>query len=226
MALTDNNVSYITLDSGDFSDKTGNSNNITNNGTANTTGVINDGRSFDGVNDYLQWVDFDFDNDFSINAWYYLDSGFGGDNPMIFRQDGTHTVQVFGNGTSSRKIRWAVAGASSSFDRTTATDVEEDGWHMITMTRSGNVFKLYKDGVQIDTETVSVGTLNPTNASRLGSTSSGGAWWKGRIDESSFWERELSSSEVTELYNSGAGLQYPYAVSVEVINALFFGGGF
>ena len=31
----------------------------------------------------------------------------------------------------------------------------------------------------------------------------------GIIDEVGFWNRELTSSEVTDLYNSGAGLAYP-----------------
>jgi hypothetical protein len=32
----------------------------------------------------------------------------------------------------------------------------------------------------------------------------------GMIDEIGVWSRALTSGEVTQLYNSGAGLQYPF----------------
>jgi len=45
-------VSYYKLDNNLFTDSLG-TNNGTNYGTTNTSGIINDGRSFDGTNDYI-----------------------------------------------------------------------------------------------------------------------------------------------------------------------------
>jgi hypothetical protein len=36
------------------------------------------------------------------------------------------------------------------------------------------------------------------------------AYADGQIDEVGIWSRALSSTEVTKLYNGGAGLQYPF----------------
>ena len=37
--------------------------------------------------------------------------------------------------------------------------------------------------------------------------------YNGLIDEVGFWHKVLSQSEVTSLYNSGAGLAYPFSAS-------------
>src|SRR6202035_2479657 len=37
------------------------------------------------------------------------------------------------------------------------------------------------------------------------------AYFDGDIDEVSIWNRALTSTEVSDLYNSGGGLQYPFA---------------
>lgn len=42
------------------------------------------------------------------------------------------------------------------------------------------------------------------------------AYWDGLIDEVGFWSRKLSSAEVTALYNSGAGLAYPFSTSAPI----------
>ena len=34
-------------------------------------------------------------------------------------------------------------------------------------------------------------------------------YYNGILDEIGVWDRELTSTEVTELYNSGSGKQYP-----------------
>ena len=37
-----------------------------------------------------------------------------------------------------------------------------------------------------------------------------GSYWDGRIDELGVWGRVLSPAEISELYNAGAGLAYPF----------------
>ena len=48
-------------------------------------------------------------------------------------------------------------------------------------------------------------------ATYMGSNSQESAWYDGKIDEVGVWEKVLTSSEVTALYNGGAGLAYPLA---------------
>jgi hypothetical protein len=37
------------------------------------------------------------------------------------------------------------------------------------------------------------------------------AWLDGRLDSVSIWKRMLTAAERTQLYNSGNGLDYPFA---------------
>ena len=59
----------------DFLDSTSNNNDATNNGSTDATGIIGDGQSFDGNNDYINLSyssgDFDFTatNSFTIEVW-------------------------------------------------------------------------------------------------------------------------------------------------------------
>ena len=73
---------------------------------------------------------------------------------------------------------------------------------------------LAPSGTEVGTGDVDVmGTLN-TNlslGSRLGTTTSPEEF-DGIMDEVGIWNRVLSDSEITELYNGGAGLTYPFVV--------------
>jgi hypothetical protein len=55
----------------------------------------------------------------------------------------------------------------------------------------------------------------------LWANASGWWWYAGKIDEVWIWSRVLSSSEITALYNSWNGLQYPFSTTnIKSINGL------
>jgi len=64
----------------------------------------------------------------------------------------------------------------------------------------------------IDTGAVS-GTPNSKSAAfglgRLGYSGANANWFNGAIDEIAFWNRLLTTDEVTQLYSSGSGMAYP-----------------
>ncbi len=79
-------------------------------------------------------------------------------------------------------------------------------WHHICSIRSGTTHSIYGDGVFITSNTVSNGATDNT-ALGIGGLASGGNSWQGYIDDARMYNRDLSSSDVTELYNyTGAGL--------------------
>lgn len=85
-----------------------------------------------------------------------------------------------------------------------STSTANDGnWHHIVGTYNGSTLRIYFDGVL---ESTATGTLNTIIANldfnRYQMSDS--------IDEVGFWFRVLTLSEITELYNSGAGLTYPF----------------
>lgn len=66
-------------------------------------------------------------------------------------------------------------------------------------------------------------TVNTTNSNYAIGTDpvTAGRYFDGQIDEACIFNRALSSTEVTELYNSGAGKQYPWASVISAISNFF-----
>lgn len=44
----------------------------------------------------------------------------------------------------------------------------------------------------------------------IANSSNAGTWFNGDVDEVGLWDRVLTAAEITQLYNSGAGLPYPF----------------
>jgi hypothetical protein len=64
------------------------------------------------------------------------------------------------------------------------------------------------------TTTHSTGAQDGTAQFHIGSSSSThNIYWNGRIDEAAFWKRVLTAGDLTELYNGGLGLTYPFPVT-------------
>ena len=81
----------------------------------------------------------------------------------------------------------------------------DDSWHFVTVTRSrsAGTIILYMDGVQEASSTGTyTGALNAANNIRLGSNPCApGAVYTGSLDDFIFYNRVLSNTEVTALYN-------------------------
>lgn len=81
----------------------------------------------------------------------------------------------------------------------------ENNWNMITITRNEtNSVKAYLNQEQIDTTKTLSCTFDINHIGRGNSTN----YFNGYMDEISIWTKELSQSEIIELYNSGNGLTY------------------
>ena len=92
-------------------------------------------------------------------------------------------------------------------------DTTASGWYMVTWVRDGLNWTHYIDGSAGGTHTATASTL-PSDSLADGNWKIGqGGYtpesWTGDIDEMSFWNEALSSSDVTALYNSGSGTISP-----------------
>jgi len=86
-------------------------------------------------------------------------------------------------------------------------------WQHIAFTYDGNTIKLYYNGVNVVSTSVSgVILYNEADLSNLSigtkSINALGMYWIGGIDEIGIWNRSLSSEEVSLLYNNGSGITY------------------
>lgn len=219
MALTTNCLYYLACD-GDVTDSSGNSNDGTNDGTTNeTSGLINQARQFDGANDNVRVLGIGSSVDYAdetLNFWFKGSSS--GIFEFVWNDDAFADTVVRHNDSNGMDFRIRQSAKVS-----TTTNFRDGNWHMCTILMDSTNFE-----VRIDDNLIGTGTIGSSTSESgehyYGGASSGVFFFQGDLDEIGYWTRKLTSSEVTELYNSGSG-KNPFA-SVDVTqNTLFVGGG-
>jgi hypothetical protein len=213
-------LAYYTADNTP-NDSLGNYNGTLVNGATYGTGIINQGFSFDGVNDYVDLgnnLDFDGTTPFSISTWVKFDV-LGNFEFIFSKRDLTGFFRGYSiHKRTTNEIEFQVAnsagGGQNRLALYTSTQLTNNTFYHCVVTYDGsrnpNGVKIYLDGVS-DTLVTRNNTLTDTISN------SGNLWlgnyynspFNGLLDEVGIWDRVLTPSEVTELYNSGAGKQYP-----------------
>jgi len=224
--------------SGNRADSHG-SNTLTDNNTVGSaTGIINNGADFEDANsEYLSIADasqtgLDLTGDRSFQFWVKPEttpSG-GAGMAMIYKwgasqqQYGLIYVDVAG----TRKIRFigynTCGGSNLNHDWTTGDLSTSAFTHVVlTYTVSNSDAELWINNVsQGIVDAGFTGGANCTGQFSISSLGSGIQWyWDGIIDEVGVWSKVLSSTEIGQLYNGGAGLAYPF--SGGSINSNFLG---
>jgi len=143
--------------------------------------------------------------DWSMNFWFQPGGDISADNPYLFEMnDGTSQINCFiwnNNGTLYFQ------GAAIS-DHDTSTTLS-GGWNQITLVYSatGNTLTLYLNGVSQGPMACTFPSENIISLT-IGSQAELSASELGAFCEFGFWTRQLSTGDVTALYNGGAGLPY------------------
>lgn len=86
-------------------------------------------------------------------------------------------------------------------------------WHFFVMTvaRSGNITLYVDNSAQTGASMAAVtGSLNDTQSVGL-RIARGGTFFDGQVDEGGIWNRILTGTEISTLWNSGAGITYPFS---------------
>jgi hypothetical protein len=180
------------------------------NGATYGTGIINNGFSLDGVNDYIQ-----------------LDSGLNG-----YSNTEAHSYYCWIKTTTSGR-QWVINNGGSTsgtslvinsgklnfwFNGGTAL-VASDGLYNINeltfigVTYDGaGVVKFYINGILDSTKSTGATTWDALSGShnpRIGAWFNTSNFFQGVVDEIGIYTGLLSDAKILELYNSGAGKQYP-----------------
>lgn len=217
MALIDNLVSYYKLQetTGDVVDSEG-SNTGTNVGaTRGATGLIGNCFDFDGTNDEVTVADnntLDFGTgDFSVNFWVNAPNTTAADGGLVTKKitssPWTGFVIRF---TTNHKVDYITTGVARTI--TISTGIADSSWHMITLTRSSNTVQLYLDGSADGSSGTDNENIDNANIMRFGQLQGFGSFMDGLLDEIGIWNKALSTTEITDLYNSGNGLTHPFTV--------------
>ena len=218
MALTTNLVSYWKLDesSGNAADSVG-ANTLTNTSVTygSSYGKINNGASFNGSSSILQNTSPSGIPSGStartVNVWIKPSA--------VTSTSGTYAVYW---GTGATREVWLVGINSTGHptvavyadDLTSTQTLTVGTWYMLTAVYDGNVtLSLYINGTLDSTHTLAapLNTIISAQGMALGNWAGTSDWYNGAEDEVGIWSRALTSTEVTQLYNGGAGLQYPFS---------------
>lgn len=176
----------------------------------------------------------------TIAGWYLANS-----NPTGGFGSGDFLCELGTGGSTDTNLKIAyssIAGSPTfSFWRERAgvandyynyvTTLTTGTWYHIAITYTGSTLQGYINGVAVGAGASSSGNGSGTNDNHfiLGGISNGvgGSNWSpdGKLDEWGVWNRALSASEIAELYNAGAGLQYPFGAAAGASAGAFFGAG-
>lgn len=205
----DSLIAYYKLDgtSGAVIDSTGNGYDGTNNGaTRGSGGIISNAFDFDGASDY------------SISD---VNIGINGNNPRSF--------SFWANGCAAQIDYFLTTGGNSAShdfglghlsdcslyfhgfadDFATSEIMLSTGWQHLVLTYNGTHVKIYINGSLASGGEAAKPSLDTTDAPLYFATKPNLAnSYDGTIDEVSVWNRTLSESDISDLYNSGNGLAY------------------
>jgi hypothetical protein len=132
-------------------------------------------------------------------------------------------------GAGNNKTPWDFALASTTTlgfmraDDSSKVSVTSDAftnisgaWHFVAVTHNTttNLVKFYLDGSQtgVDKTMVKTPTSGGVNLPVMGFDGFYAAY-TGNLEEVGVWSRELSSAEISQLYNNGFGLRYPFTLT-------------
>lgn len=210
-------------------DSLGTYNGIAQGGLTYTTGKSGNAFTFNGSNAYVSLPDNSLNSlngSFSVSAWFktassiqntenYIlnncsaNSWFNNPNGFMLYQYGNKIYFYIFNNTNT----YTVNAVNYTFSTNT--------WYHITATKlvNGNM-TIYLNGTSVGT---TVTTVNPSYLATISKPCIGAlnipsktpsvdyyAQNGFQIDELNIWSKELSSTEVTDLYNAGSGKFYPY----------------
>lgn len=202
-------------------DGSGNNYHGTPTGATVVKGISGNARSFNGSSNYIDMGDIaaiDTVTAMSACAWVYHSSASADHEIMAKGNGATDDLLFFRDdvGTSSPRtdIYTIYVADSADTDSARIESAQDAGvagrWNHVCFSfnaTSATGLRLYVNGRQDANSPVSVATIGAidggTNPFRIGSTSQGGAFFHGMIDEVNVWNKIISADEVAELYRMG-----------------------
>ena len=193
-----------------------------NNLTAGTdgayaTGLIGNARQYaldDNQGDSVTTQEFmTGTTDFTLNFW-------------IKTTATTHSVIKNYAGSWSSTNGWGILLQSGhtdfinpqNGDNVHANTVNDGNWNMVTFVKNSTGIHVYNNQVYIRSGTWSASMNTPSSVFTVGNFPVTAPNGNMTLDEISFWNRSLSASEISSLWNSGAGITFSGAVSLATIN--------
>jgi len=201
---------------GNANDESGNGNNGILHGNINLTedkfGVANKAYRFDGINDHIA-IPYSqtmaIEDDITMSMWIYFDSN--GQNSHVISGPGANPKTYYMRTNymmNNTEIFFYFVGSGQGWDFNWGDNFYTDQWHHITYTNKGDSARVYHNGQLKKTQKILFDQNHPIFTSGsifIGSQDSQNDFFKGKLDEIRFYNRALSTTEISDLYS----LQFP-----------------
>jgi hypothetical protein len=149
----------------------------------------------------------------TVNCWIKLSSNVPAINAYVLAADGTgsglagYEFDVIGTPTQNA-IRLYFGSGVVSLNGSTA--LSTGTFYMVTATWNTGGKQLFVNAVSDGTDNTPQTLTNGDTAYTVGQRNNSSEQMDGVMDECGVWNRTLSQSEITALYNSGSGIQHPF----------------
>jgi hypothetical protein len=231
MALTDNLISYWKLNeqSGTRYDETASNNDLTDNNTVGYgTGKIGNAADFESTNSESLSIDdaaqtgLDLTGDFTFSLWVNFESHnyFGLISKYASAGDKrAYNLETVITAGAIYRLNLAISSDGvTPVEKYVAFAPNLATWYHIAVVydASAGTADFYINGTAQTQQTgLPTSIYNNDQKFNIGSHN-GGQYMDGLIDEVGIWNRTLSSSEITSLYNGGSGFAYPFSTTTTV----------
>ena len=183
--------------------------------TGGVSGYIGSGGIFNGSSSIIKntslGTDYRGQTTLSLSAWFKTSASSGRMTIVSFSATGDGSTDLFlgldANTVGFRNISDGISQVQA--ENISGTSVRDGDWHHVVFTADSSGNKLYVDGSQItvnyDTGASSTTIVMPSDLNQFNiggnQDSSGNQWyWDGKLDQVRIFDKALSSSEVTTLY--------------------------
>jgi len=220
MVLTDNLLAYYKLD-GNSNDSVG-SNNLVDTSVSYVSAKINNGASYGASYSYSKLAsNLGITNGaITIAGWFKPSVYSSSNNCLVGLTDSSTFVSYYIERSSSTNVNFAREKGSIGTQQVGATyTFDGSSWYHLALTYNGTTLIAYINGIAQGSVSASgngSGSMTNTGFSingRYYNSSTPINTFSQVADEIGIWSRALSSGEVSELYNSGAGLSFPFTTN-------------
>jgi len=177
--------------------------------TIGTPGKLLNGFTLDGVNDYLVTTGSASTSEYTISTWAKANTLTNGDMIWMEQDPGVTYRHSYAQILTGNLLSVAFYDlAQASYVNVVIPGFTLGVDHHVVLKTDNTGAYAFLDGVKYP---ILVGAYTPSVGSKpitIGAHATGVNNWDGTIDEFAIWERALTDLEISQLYNSGTGLNY------------------